>query len=88
MRHLTVMRGIGTAITTYAPSPVGCHVTLYEAADRVLPDWVNGTVKETWRPFAPDLEVRSTPGDHHSFLRYPIVRSLADGLREDIRDHG
>ncbi|WP_441247705.1 amino acid adenylation domain-containing protein [Kitasatospora sp. McL0602] len=87
VQHLTVMRGIGTAIRAYVPSPVGFPVTLYEAVDRVLPDWVVGTVKETWLPFAPALELRSTPGDHHSFLRYPIVQSLADGLRQDIRDH-
>ncbi|MFE2173114.1 amino acid adenylation domain-containing protein [Kitasatospora sp. NPDC059462] len=87
VRHLTVMRGLGTAIRAYAPAPVDFPVTLYEAADRVLPDWVEGTVKETWRPYVSGLDVRGTPGDHYSFLRYPIVRSLAESLRQDIRDH-
>ncbi len=82
VRHLTVMRGIGTAVLAYAPAPVEFPVTLYEAAHRPLPAWIGSTIRETWQPYVPDLQVRGTPGDHYSFLRYPIVRSLADGLRE------
>ncbi|RKT12301.1 amino acid adenylation domain-containing protein [Streptomyces sp. 1114.5] len=88
VRHLTVMRGIGTAVLAYRPAPVEFPVTLYEAAHRALPDWIGSTIRETWQPYVPDLEVRGTPGDHYSFLRYPIVRSLADGLRETVREHG
>ncbi|WP_051829830.1 non-ribosomal peptide synthetase [Streptomyces novaecaesareae] len=88
VRHLTVMRGIGTAVLAYAPAPVEFPVTLYEAAHRPLPAWIGSTIRETWQPYVPDLQVRGTPGDHYSFLRYPIVRSLADGLRETVREHG
>ncbi|MEU8925669.1 amino acid adenylation domain-containing protein [Kitasatospora sp. NPDC048545] len=88
VRHLTVMRGIGTALLGYAPAPVEFPVTLYEAQHRRLPDWIGSTIRETWQPYVPDLDVLGTPGDHYSFLRYPIVRSLADGLRGTVRDHG
>ncbi|MEV7773854.1 amino acid adenylation domain-containing protein [Kitasatospora sp. NPDC086791] len=88
VRHLTVMRGIGTAVLEYEPAPVEFPVTLYEARHRRLPDWIRSTIRETWQPYVPDLEVLGTPGDHYSFLRYPIVRSLADGLRETVREHG
>jgi thioesterase domain-containing protein len=88
VRHLAVMRGLGVANLAYVPSPVECHVTLVEAESGAQPDWLDGTVKETWRPLARDLDVVRVPGNHHSFLRYPLVRALADSLRREIRENG
>jgi amino acid adenylation domain-containing protein len=85
VRRLTVMRGLGMATLAYVPAPVDYHVTLYEAESRELPEWIKESIKETWRPFVRDLDVTRIPGDHHSFLRYPLVRSLADSLRNEIR---
>jgi thioesterase domain-containing protein len=87
VRRLAVMRGLGTAILAYAPSPIDCHVTLYQADSGAKPEWVKESLKEVWYPTVRDLDMKYIPGDHHSFLRYPIVRTLADGLRDEILDN-
>jgi len=86
VRHLTVMRGLRIAAMGYEPSPVDFQVTLYEAESRELPEWLHGTIKETWRPFVRHINVKRIAGDHHSFLRYPLVRALADDLHQEIHD--
>lgn len=87
VRHLTIMKGLRIAAMGYEPSLVDFHVTLYEAESRELPEWLQGTIKETWRPFVRDIDVKRIAGDHHSFLRYPIVRALADDLHQEIHDN-
>jgi thioesterase domain-containing protein len=87
VRRLAVMRGLGTAVIGYVPSPVDYHVTLYEAESRIKPEWIRESIQESWRPFVRDLDVKRIPGDHHSFLRYPIVRTLAASIREEIHRH-
>jgi thioesterase domain-containing protein/acyl carrier protein len=82
IRRLYIMRGHRSAVLAYRPSPVDYHVTLYET-EVVRPK----SIREAWKIFARDLCVRDIPGDHHSFLRHPIVHALADGVREEIHDN-
>ncbi len=73
-RLFHVYRTNFAALPTYSGGPYAGRVILFR------PEGATHDTTEVWRKLAPDLEVLTVPGDHHSMLRPPHVAVVAEAL--------
>jgi thioesterase domain-containing protein len=67
------------ALVRYVPGPYGGRVTLFRASQTAVPASA-GSAGGWGRQVAGGVEEHELPGDHHSILQEPEVRTLAERL--------
>ncbi|MFE9633671.1 amino acid adenylation domain-containing protein, partial [Streptomyces sp. NPDC006463] len=77
---LRTMLAHSRALAGYRPRPVASNVLLYQAES-------SGDVPlvESWVPFSGRVDARTCAGSHHTLLRPPHVKALADALAEELQ---
>jgi amino acid adenylation domain-containing protein len=70
------------AARVYLAEPFAGKLTVFRAEERPAAD--PGDARLGWGTLARDVEVVAVPGDHHSMVRAPHVKTLAARLRETI----
>lgn len=68
--------------TEYAIEPYPGNITLMRPSD--APVEVHTSPDRGWRQLAPRVDVHFVPGQHHSMVKEPHVRTLADKLSQHL----
>ncbi|HEX7239284.1 MAG TPA: alpha/beta fold hydrolase, partial [Longimicrobiaceae bacterium] len=81
-RRLAVYRATSRAVAEYGAAPYPGRITVLRASHGPPGD----DPRLRWSRLSTEpLEVRTVPGTHHSIVREPGVRALADALLEPLR---